>query len=355
MSVTTPAPHGNSSGPSDDQPLAVFFDTLTRRIIHEEHQTTRDEALRIAHVTEEDAMLLFHYAKQIREHFRGSTVSLCSIVNAKSGACSEDCTFCAQSAHFKTGSPVYALMDPEEVVARAKVAKQDGAEAFGIVISGYGIKKQSELEAIGNMVRRVRDEVDIEVHGSFGICSKEALDYLRECGVTMLNHNLETSERHYPEICTTHTFEDRLWTIRNAKAAGMKTCSGGIFGMSEKLADRVDMAFSLRALDVDVIPLNFLHPIEGTPLDVVNPLPPLQCLLTVALYRFVLPRKEIKICGGREKNLRDLQSLIFAAGADSMMIGNYLTTAGREPETDYQMMRDLGLSWKAQNETAPPA
>lgn len=334
----------------DSKPLPLFLDDLARRVIDEGYAIDRDEARRVASIEKDDAMLLFHYASRIRKHYRADQVSLCSIVNAKSGACSEDCTFCAQSAHFKTESPVYGMMKPEEALEYAKMAKRDGAEAIGIVISGYGIKKRSELDVIGEMVRRIKDEVDIDVHGSFGILKREHVEYLRECGVTMINHNLETSERHYGEICTTHTFQDRIDTIKNVKECGLKVCAGGIFGMQENIEDRIDMAFSLRELDVDVVPLNFLHPIHGTPLMEVTPLSPIECLMIISLYRFILPTKEIKICGGREKNLRDLQSLIFHAGADSMMIGNYLTTAGREPELDWRMMRDLELNWSAMDE-----
>lgn len=338
-------PQTSTESPFLNQPVALFLETLTQSIIEEDYRISREEALRIAHLDANDSMLLFHYAGKLREHYRGSHVGLCTIVNAKSGSCSEDCTFCAQSAHFKTESPVYALMDPEEVIERARIAKADGAHAFGIVISGYGLNRRSELERVGELIRRVKAEVDIDVHGSFGILDAEAVAYLKDCGVTMINHNLETSERNYTNICKTHSFQERINTIRAVKEAGLNSCVGGIFGMQETVEDRVDMALQIRDLDVDVVPLNFLHPIAGTPLAEVTPLPPVECLRIIALYRFVLPRKELKICGGREKNLRDLQSMIFFAGADSMMIGNYLTTAGREPEVDHQMLRDLELTW----------
>ncbi|MFB3789371.1 MAG: biotin synthase BioB [bacterium] len=326
-------------------PLPVFLDDLTRRILEEEHETTREEASRLAAVEKRDALLLFHYAKQLRERFRGDTVSLCSIVNAKSGACPEDCSFCAQSAHFKTAAPVYGLMKPEEVLKTARLAERDGAESFGVVISGRGIKNDKELRDIGEIVKTLKREVTLDIHASVGICTREQLQYLRDCGVTMINHNLETSERFYPSICTTHSFQDRVETIRNARACGMNLCVGGIFGLGETWDDRIGLAFTLRELDVDTVPLNFLHRIQGTPLEAREPLAPFTILSIIALFRFVLPRKEIKICGGRESNLRDLQSLIFLAGADSMMIGNYLTTAGREPELDWKMMDDLELTW----------
>ncbi|RJP30195.1 MAG: biotin synthase BioB [Candidatus Omnitrophota bacterium] len=323
------------------------MDDLSSMIIHNQYRINRDEAIRIGTIVRDDALLLFHHAAGLRKHFRGDTINLCSIVNAKSGACSENCSFCAQSAHFKTTSPVYPLMTPDAVVEAARVAHRDGAESFGIVISGLGIKNQKELEAIGEIAKRIREEVDIEVHASLGCITREHAEYLRECGVTQLHHNLETSERYFANICTTHTFADRLQTLRNIKDSGLKLCAGGIFGMGETLEDRIDMAMMLREFEPETIPMNFLSPIPGTPLEQVRPMPPLEILMTIALYRFILPHQEIKICGGREKNLRDLQSMIFFAGADSMMIGNYLTTAGREPELDRQMMRDLDLQWNA--------
>ncbi|MEW6236361.1 MAG: biotin synthase BioB [Candidatus Omnitrophota bacterium] len=327
---------------ADDRPLYEFLHEITARIL-DGGFITKEEALQIGSLDRNDALLLFHHAQKIRRLFRGEKVSLCSIVNAKSGACPEDCAFCAQSALFSTGAPVYGIMTPDEVVERAREAKADGAESFAPVISGRGVRHRKELETLGEMIRRILGETGMEAHGSFGILSREQLQYLRECGVTEINHNLETSERFFPSICTTHTYQERLETLRAMREAGIKLCSGGIFGLGETLEDRVDLALTLRELNVDTVPMNFLHPIPGTPLANAAPLPPLTCLITIALYRFMLPKQEIKICGGRDKNLRDLQSMIFFAGADSMMIGNYLTTAGRDPKQDWQMLRDLEL------------
>ncbi|MGI6457474.1 MAG: biotin synthase BioB [bacterium] len=327
------------------EPTAIFLDRLTRQILDERYLITREEACRIAEIPESDALLLFHHAHKIRQHFRSDTIGLCSIVNAKSGACSEDCSFCAQSKFFKTASPAYGLMKYEDVLQYARQAEQDGAEHIGIVISGYGIESDEELRAIGEICKRLKQEVSIEVHASVGIISREYVQYLKDCGVTMINHNLETSERFYPEVCTTHTWQERMETLKHVQECGMKMCTGGIFGMGETIEDRLDLAFTLRELNPDTVPLNFLHAIDGTPLENTEPLPPVQILMIIALFRFILPTAEIKICGGREKNLRDLQSMIFFAGADSMMIGNYLTTAGRNPELDWQMLKDLGLNW----------
>jgi len=329
--------------------LTSFLEDLTARVVNENDSITRSEAGRIGAVAEDDALLLFHFANKIRKHFRGDSVSLCSIVNAKSGACPEDCAFCSQSAHHPTAAPEYSLMNEDEVLKVARQAKEDGANSFGVVLSGRGIESDEELRRMGETVKTIQREVGLEVHVSAGILSAEELNFLRDCGVTTINHNLETSERFYPSICTTHEFGDRVETARQVKACGMKLCAGGIFGLGETVDDRIDMAFALRDLDADTIPMNFLHPIEGTPLEGSPSIAPMTALMTVSLYRFILPQKEIKICGGRETNLHDMQSLIFFAGADSMMIGNYLTTAGREPELDRRMMRDLGLNWTARN------
>lgn len=339
-----------ASSPTKSIPsLTVFLEEITRKIIEENYLLAREEAERIGNIDVSDALLLFYYANRIRTHFRGDRVGLCSIVNAKSGACSEDCAFCAQSARFKTAAPVYSLIDPQEAVKVARQAFADGARSFGVVISGKGIKTDKELKGIGEMVKTIRREVDIDVHASVGIVSREQIEYLRECGVTVLHHNLETSERYFPSICSTHTYQERVETIRLARECGLKQCSGGIFGMGETLEDRIDMAFALRDLGVNVVPMNFLTAIEGTPLAKQTPLTPIEILMIVALYRFILPEKELKLCGGRETNLRDMQGMIFFAGADSMMIGHYLTTAGRDPALDWQLMRDMNLRWDVSN------
>ena len=323
--------------------LPRFLENLTLRIIEENYRINKFEALRIAQIPQGMKCCFFYYTTQLRRNYKGNRVSVCSIVNAKSGACPEDCAFCAQSARYTTPAPVYPLLNKDEILKTARQAKEDGVKSFGIVISGRSIRNQAELQAIGEMIKSIKQEYGLDVHAAVGIMTREQIAYLKNCGMTMVNHNLETSARFFPSICTTHKYEDRIATIRLLKEYGIKTCTGGIFGLGETLEDRVDMALLLRDLKIDSIPMNFLHPIPGTPLMERPPMPPMECLRTIALFRFVLPDKEIKICGGRVKNLRDLQSMIFAAGASSLMIGNYLTTAGREPELDWQMLKDLGM------------
>lgn len=285
---------------------------------------------------------LIFAANRVRRAVFGDEVHLCSIVNAKNGNCSEDCKFCAQSARYKTGLAPYGLLPKDDVLAAARQAAQNGASCFGFVISGYGIQRE-ELDHLAGILKEMKETVPIRRGGSLGIFDLETAKELKAAGMQIVNHNLETSRRNYPNICTTHAYEDRMRTARNIKAAGMRLCSGGIFGMGETWTDRLDMLFDLQSLDPESVPLNFLNAIPGTPLESQTPLSPQEILRCIAITRFVLPKAEIRICGGREKHLRDLQSWMFLAGADGAMVGNYLTTYGRPPAEDLKMVQDLGL------------
>lgn len=309
-----------------------------------------EEALMLTLAGGADLFFLFAEANRIKEHFVGQKVFLCSIINAKSGRCTEDCSFCAQSAHYDTGSPVYPLVDEERIVACASGAAAAGSVCYGIITSGARIGQGEELERVCRAVERIRKETNISPSCSLGIIDAAAARALKEAGVETYHHNLESARSFFPSICTTHEYEEDVETVRTAKEAGMKVCSGGIFGLGETAAQRVELALTLRDLDVDSVPINFLNPIPGTPLEHANNLGPLDCLATIALFRFILPDKKISVCGGRERNLRDLQSWIFIAGASGTMTGNYLTTAGRPPEQDRQMLCDLGLEAACCNE-----
>jgi biotin synthase len=282
-------------------------------------------------------------ASMVKEHFVGSKVSLCSIINAKSGRCAENCAFCAQSSHHSSDVPVYALVDEESLVAGAIQAEKCGSICYGIVTSGTGISQGEELDRICRALRRIRKETTIAPSCSLGILDNKTAKILKDAGSETYHHNLETARSFFPQICTTHDYEEDVTTIRAAKAAGMKVCSGGIFGLGESASQRIEMALTLRQLDVDSVPLNFLNPIAGTRLENASNITPQECLMTIALYRLLLPAKMITVCGGREKNLRDLQSWMFFAGASGTMIGNYLTTTGRNTDDDWQMLRDLEL------------
>ena len=306
----------------------------------------RKEAYELLNLKRDDLDLysLFCTAARVREHFVGEKVFLCSIVNAKSGRCLENCAFCAQSAYHKTDAPVYPLIDEESIVIGARKAEKKGASCYGIVSSGTSIKKGEELDRICNAVRRIRQETSITPSCSLGMIDHETASLLAEAGVQRYHHNLETARSFFPNICTTHDYEENIKTVTRAKEAGMNICCGGIFGLGESAIQRVEMAFTLRELDVDSIPLNFLNPIPGTRLEKAEHITPFECLQTIAIFRLILPSKRISVCGGREKNLRDLQSWIFFAGASGLMIGNYLTTTGRAVEDDRQMFQDLNLS-----------
>ncbi|GFO53758.1 biotin synthase [Geomonas sp. Red276] len=304
---------------------------------------TPEEALRLSEAEGSAVFDLFRGATRIKEQFVGNDVHLCSIINAKSGRCAEDCAFCAQSSHHNTDAPVYGLVQEKAMVDGARQAETMGSACYGIITSGTTVKGQ-ELENILAALRRIRKETAILPSCSLGIIDEETAFKLKEAGMDTYHHNLETAESFFPSICTTHDYQDDVNTVRAVKKAGVKVCSGGIFGLGESAAQRIEMAFTLKELDVDSVPINFLNPIDGTRMEGACNLTAMDCLKTIALYRFILPGKRITICGGREKNLRDLQSWIFFAGANGTMIGNYLTTLGRNVGVDLKMFEDLGLS-----------
>lgn len=310
--------------------------------VMEGEMISREQADWLAALGSEHLYDLFRGASRIRERFFANRVRCCSIASVRTGRCGEDCAFCSQSAHFKTHVSGCETLEDEVVLAAAKQAAGSGAGAFGLVASGYG-PGDADIERWGGVIRQIRDADDTGVCASFGVIGEKQVERLAALGVQCYNHNLQTSRRHFPNIISTHGYDDRLATLRHLKAAGIRVCSGALFGMGETWADRLDLAFELRDLGVHVVPLNFLIPIDGTPLAGSAPLEPMQCLKIIAVYRFCLPTQEIKIAGGRERNLRDLQSWIFFAGADSFLIGNYLTTIGRSAEDDRRMVADLGL------------
>jgi biotin synthase len=291
-----------------------------------------------------DIFDLIAWANRIREQFKGNKVHLCSIVNAKAGACSENCSFCAQSAAYQTQSPRYGFIDPEPVLQAAEEANQNGVTAVGLVAAWKGLQEGAMLDEVCNRIRELAGSGKTRPDASLGIIkSQKIADRLKEAGLECYGHNLESSRRFFPNHCTTHTYDDRVETIGYLKKAGIKICSGGIIGMGETREDRCDLAFSLRELGANVVPINILNPIKGTPLENLPALPPLEILKTIACFRFILPRQEIMIAGGRTVNLRDLQSMVFAAGASALMVGNYLTTLNQPVERDLQMLKDLGL------------
>ncbi len=300
----------------------------------------REEAFSLLEV---DLYEMLFAANRVRRYFKGDKINFCSIINARSGNCSQDCKFCAQSAHNKTGVQAYPLVSAGQVGQGAQGAVKAQACHYGIVVSGRGAGNKDEIEEICRLIKAVPQD-KIGVCGSLGELSREFAAKLKEAGLTRYHHNLETSEKFFPRVCTTHTYADKIKTLRIAQDTGFEVCSGGIFGLGEGWEDRIDMAFALRELGVSSVPLNFLVPVAGTPFEHNKPLPPLEILRIIAIYRLILPDKDIKVAGGREINLRDLQSWIFYAGANGALIGNYLTTAGRSAEDDLRMTADLQLT-----------
>ncbi|WP_432797736.1 biotin synthase BioB [Poriferisphaera sp. WC338] len=305
---------------------------------------TKAQAMELVNVEGEALYDLFFWANKIKTKFVGPHVKFCSIVTGKVGACSEDCSYCSQSKHYKT-HVTPSKMSVEEMENAAAEAAANGANAFGIVNSGKG-PTDAELEWMRPFFEKTAKEGKISPCATLGELTPDQAEKLVDMGVTRINHNLETSRRNFEKVTTTHTYQDRVDTIKNAVDAGMHICAGGIFGMGENWEDRVDMAIELRELGVDTVPVNFLYAIQGTPLyGKAEELAPMECLKIIAIYRFINHDAHIKVAGGREKVLRDAQSWAFFCGASSFLIGNYLTTFGRTPKDDHQMLKDLGLKY----------
>ena len=308
-------------------------------------EISRDEAAALfALESSADIFDLMAGANRLREHFKGNKIHLCSIVNAKAGACSENCSFCAQSSFHQTESPRYGFVDPEPVRQAADEAGRNRVNALGLVAAWRGLKEGPMLDEVCDRISELARSGKARPDAALGIIESQAVaDRLKAAGLQCYNHNLESSRRFFPSHCTTHTYDHRLNTIRFLKKAGIKICSGGIIGMGETREDRCELAFSLKEIGAQFVPINILNPIKGTPFENNPPLPPLEILKTIACFRFILPRQEIMLAGGRAVNLRDLQGLIFAAGASALMVGNYLTTLNQPVEKDLQMLQDLGL------------
>jgi biotin synthase len=303
-----------------------------------------EDALKVLSLPDAALWRLLDVSEAVRRQFKGDGIRLCSIVNAKSGQCSEDCSFCAQSSRSAADIVRHPLLSGEEIFRAAAEAKERGAREFSIVTSGLSMRNREELVRVGDAVERIGTELGLETCVSLGTLRISDVEYLLSRGLRSVHHNLETSRSFFPNVCTTHDYDEDVEAVRTAKAAGAWVCCGGIFGLGESLRDRVELALTLRDLQVDSIPVNFLNPVPGTPVEGRRELTPIGCLRIIAMLRLTNPTKEIIVCGGREVNLRDLQALMFAAGATGTMAGNYLTTAGRPAAEDLRMVRDLGLS-----------
>jgi biotin synthase len=302
---------------------------------------TAEEGLKVLAADDSEVLAMTHAAYRVRRHYYGNKVKLNMIINAKSGLCPEDCGYCSQSIVSRSETDKYPLLDKETIVAGARKAYQLQAGTYCIVCSGRG-PTDRELSQVIAAVREIKQTLPLKICACLGILTEEQAVRLKEAGVDRYNHNINTSAGHFASITSTHTYQDRIQTIEKVKSSGISPCSGCIIGMGESDRDIVEMAFELREKDVDSIPINFLHPIPGTPLENVSVLTPNKCLKVLALFRFVCPRKEIRIAGGREVNLRSLQALGLYA-ANSIFLGDYLTTKGQEAQADLRMIEDLGF------------
>ncbi len=303
----------------------------------------KHEAIELLACPNPEAYALFSRANAVRIAHRGLKVRLCGVINAKSGHCTEDCKFCAQSAHNDSEIECYPLVDSAKMVGAARTSAENQATRFGIVTSGLAIENEREVDAIAKAVETINQDLPLKPCASLGNVSRAVLERLKQAGLTRYHCNLETAESFFPNICTTRDWSDSKDTVKAAKELGLATCSGGLFGLGESLAQRVELFEALRDLDVDSVPLNFLHPRPGTPLESITSMTPLECLKIIAVARLMLPEKEIRVCGGREHNLRDLQSVALLSGADGLMVGGYLTTSGRNISDDIQMIKDAGF------------
>jgi biotin synthase len=300
-----------------------------------------EECLQVLGCPDEEILNLLQAAFLVRKKFFGKKVYLHMLINAKSGLCSEDCSYCSQSAVSKATIEKYPILDEDTIVQGAYAARDAKAKRYCIVSSGRAPHNR-ELERILKAVKRIKGEMGIEICTSLGFLTEEEACSLKEAGVGRYNHNLNASERFYGEICSTHSFQDRIETLHHARAAGMELCCGALFGMGEEDKDIVETAFALRELNPDSIPVNFLHAIPGTPLENVDYLTSLKCLAVLCLMRFLNPKTEIRMAGGREHHLRSLQPLALYP-ANSLFVSGYLTTSGQTPEEAWRMIEDLGF------------
>jgi len=303
-----------------------------------------EEAVEILKTEDKEKLdKIFDRANREREKYFGNKVSACSVVNARCGGCGEDCAFCAQSKHSDADVNYYSLISEDEMVDAGKKAVEDKAGRIGIVTSGRSVAPGKELDSICSAVTRISDKFDVAPCASLGLISEEALTKLKDAGLKRYHHNLETAESYFNKICGTRNYSDQINTIKNAKNAGLEVCCGGIFGLGESYEQRVEMLNTIRDLDVDSVPLNFLNPIEGTRLEKMNELTPFDCLKIIAVARLMMPGKSIRVCGGREYNLQNMQPEIFRAGANGLMVGGYLVTSGRPVEEDHNMIEEAGM------------
>lgn len=319
----------------------------------EGHRLTFAEGLQILQAPDEEVLDILAAAYRVRRQYFGNRVQLYFLMNAKSGLCPEDCTYCSQSKIATSEIPRYNFLSRDRLLEGARLAHERQSKTYCIVISARG-PSEREIEAVETIVPEIKRQFDLKICACLGLLTPDQASRLQACGVDRVNHNLNTSAEHYGSICSTHTYEDRLETLKNVRAAGLEVCSGGIIGMGERPEDVVHMALALQEIGVESIPLNFLIPIEGTPLSTQRDLTPRYCLKALAAYRLANPQSELRIAGGRELHLRSLQPLGLYA-ANSLFVGDYLTTEGQAASEDFQMLEDLGFEVTRHEEVATGA
>lgn len=331
----------SSSIPTKEKTLMILdstVSTLAQKILDEGPQALSfEDACSLTELPARSTPDLLFAACKIRQHYQQENVVRCSILNAKAGACAENCAFCSQSAHHRTEVVKRPLQSVEEMIAEGRRMDAAGATRFSMVTSGTKLN-EAEIETVSQAAAALSQSTPLTVCASLGQLTSASAERLKAGGVTFYHHNLETARSYFPQVCTTHDYEEDIETLRIARQAGLRLCSGGIFGLGESWEQRVEMAFTLRELDVDGIPMNFLNPLPGTRMADRPLLPPMEALRVIALYRFIHPAKPLLICGGREITLRDFQSWIFLAGASGMIVGNYLTTQGRDIAMDLDLI-----------------
>ncbi|PIQ85762.1 MAG: biotin synthase BioB [Candidatus Omnitrophica bacterium CG11_big_fil_rev_8_21_14_0_20_45_26] len=324
---------------------ALISDLKDRILLGEE--ISFDEAMALIEI-EDDALFekLMTSAREITLFYHSNFAHLCSLINAKSNLCAEDCHFCTQSVHFKTDADRYHLLPPNTILEAAKINESQGINTFCLVTSGGSLNDQ-EFEQILDTVRLLKKHTQLHIDGSLGFLTPERARRLKEAGLRRFNNNLQSSREFYKKIVTTHTYDTRLETLDFLKQEGMDLCSGGILGMGESREDRMKLAFELKPYKPECLPINILSPRKGTPLEAAPKIDPKEIIKTIAVYRFILPKSNIKLAGGREAGLGGYQALALRAGANGMITGGYLTTSGNSFEQDQALLKEAGLEMAA--------
>jgi biotin synthase len=319
---------------------SAFLRDVAGKILDKGENITFDEARRL--LSTDDIITLASHANNITRKYNGDTIDVESLINAKSGSCPEDCSFCAQSSFYESGITRYPLLPKERILEKAKLAKENGASSFCLVCA-YRSPPEKDFHQICETIHAIKSNVNIEVNVSLGFMTPQRARKLKSLGVKRYNHNLETSESYFSQICRTHDFYDRINTARIVKAEGLELCCGGIIGMGETAIQRIELAFSIASLRPEEVPMNILIPRRGTPIQNLPSLQAMEIIKMIAIWRFIIPKTILKIAGGREVHLRDNEEFALKAGANGIITGGYLTTTGNYPEKDIAMIRKIGL------------